>query len=295
MKGEAFCPAHVTGFFKAEKGRTCEDAGSQGAGFSISSGVTSRVRVMKSDETGSRVTVSGYEPDETTVSDFVMEEFLKISGERDCFLDVTHEISIPVGYGLGCSGAVALSLSMALNQALGTGLTREETGRIAHKAEIACKTGLGDVLAAYHGGFEIRSRPGAPGVGRVEKINLDAQAVLICFAPISTRRFMNERIDTINGLGGRMVERLAVSKSTAEFQEMSLRFARYADVMTPRMEAVAGDLHENDMGCGVALFGETVFTLVPEGRIHDALRVLSKYTGGIIIRARIDERGARVL
>ena len=49
MEAIAFCPAHVTGFFKAhlnEKGSS-EEFGSTGAGFSITEGVTTRVITSK--------------------------------------------------------------------------------------------------------------------------------------------------------------------------------------------------------------------------------------------------------
>ena len=84
-------------------------------------------------------------------------------------MNIEHEISIPVGYGLGSSSAVALSLSLALDQALNTKLDKNTIGQIAHNAEVNCKTGLGDVLASFHGGFEIRVKPGAPGIGTVTK------------------------------------------------------------------------------------------------------------------------------
>ena len=90
---------------------------------------------------------------------------------------------IPVGYGLGSSSAVALSLSFALDQALGTKLDRSLIGQIAHNAEVNCKTGLGDVLASFHGGFEIRVKAGAPGIGSVEKIhteNISSNNDLLC-------------------------------------------------------------------------------------------------------------------
>ncbi len=41
MRGLAFCPAHITGFFKAELEQLePEKMGSLGAGFSIKDGVT---------------------------------------------------------------------------------------------------------------------------------------------------------------------------------------------------------------------------------------------------------------
>jgi len=51
--------------------------------------------------------------------------------------------------------------------------------KIAHNAEVNCKTGLGDVLASFHGGFEVRVKPGAPGIGTVEKISTDKISVII--------------------------------------------------------------------------------------------------------------------
>ena len=184
MKGLAFCPAHVTGFFKAEINDQLinpEEFGSVGAGFSIQDGVTTKVQVDYSEKMDYKISISGYKSGNTRVSEFVIKEFFKIVKDRKFFIDVKHEISIPVGYGLGCSGAVALSLAMALNEALNTNLSKEKVGQIAHNAEVSCKTGLGDVLASYHGGFEIRTKPGAPGIGALEKVESDTEAILICF------------------------------------------------------------------------------------------------------------------
>ena len=50
--------------------------------------------------------------------------FLKLGNFGNMFFDIQHEITIPVGYGLGSSSAVALSLSYALDQALETKLQR---------------------------------------------------------------------------------------------------------------------------------------------------------------------------
>ena len=196
MEGVAFCPAHITGFFKAHlenNQENLENLGSMGAGFSIRQGVTTKVTVDKknSHDSNFKITTKGYQSDKTDVSEFVLNEFLKIGDFEDQFFDIEHEISIPVGYGLGSSSAVALSLSFALDQALGTKLDKNTIGQIAHNAEVNCKTGLGDVLASFHGGFEVRVKPGAPGIGTVEKISTDKiSVIMICFSPISTNKFI---------------------------------------------------------------------------------------------------------
>ena len=299
MKGVAFCPAHVTGFFKAEldEKNNLEELGSLGAGFSIQKGVKTTVQVRKKteyDDSNFHLNILGYQTDNAQVSEFVIQKFLRLVG-ADVFVDVDHNITVPVGYGLGCSSAVALSLGLALNQALNTGLSKEQVGLIAHRAEIECQTGLGDVLASYHGGFEIRTKSGAPGVGVVKKIKSENYTVvIICFSPISTKKFISERLHSINGLGGKMVTKLEKSKNIIEFQDMSLEFAKYVNVITPKMTRVISDLTRNGINCGVAMFGETVFSLVSKSKVDKVIGVLKKYDDGIVITSKIDNVGARI-
>ena len=284
MKAKAFCPAHVTGFFKAEEG------GSLGAGFSIELGVTTEV--CASEGEGTRIRARGRKPGDLRVSRRVAGRFRRISGFAGK-LEITHELGVPVGYGLGCSAAAALSLAYALDEALGTGLGRQGSARIAHEAELECRTGLGDVLAAYHGGFEVRVCAGAPGRGRVVKMpSGDLAAVIACFAPVSTTEFIKNRMSGINGLGGRMVSELLRGGGAEKFQKMSLEFAEYIDIMTPRMRRAAGCLRE----CGVAMFGETVFALVPAREAEEARRRLgAQYPEAEVLASGIDRRGARLL
>mgnify|MGYP002629917316 FL=1 len=301
MEATAFCPAHITGFFKAhldDSQDNLENLGSMGAGFSIKQGVTTKVKIQTTNNQSSnfKITTHGYQSDKIDVSQYVLNEFLKLGNFSDKFFDIEHDISIPVGYGLGSSSAVALSLSFALDQALDTKLEKTMIGQIAHNAEVSCKTGLGDVLASYHGGFEIRIKPGAPGIGHVEKITTGKiSVIMICFSPISTNKFIKERLSQINGLGGKMVNQLLETKDYCHFQDMSLEFAKYVDVMTPRMQKIVDKLSDNDIKCGIALFGETIFSMVPQNDESKVLKILQKYSDGIIIKSELDDIGARVL
>jgi pantoate kinase len=297
MRGSAFSPAHITGFFKAEldEGKKPELQGSLGAGFSIEKGVTTTVDVEYSEFTDFKIRVSGYQPDNTQVSEFVVREFLK-NLDGNYFVNIHHDIRVPVGYGLGCSAAVALSLSYALNEAFGTRFSREQLGKIAHNAEVICRTGLGDVLASYHGGFEVRVKGGAPGIGQLKKIPAESYcAIMICFSPISTKQFLKERLASINGLGGKMVNKLVQTGDIGQFHEFSVEFAKYVNIITPKMQTVIEDLKSHGIKSGVALFGETIFTLVPENAEGEVVEILEKYPDGIIIRSKIDEIGARLV
>lgn len=293
MQAVAFCPGHITGFFKAEVGqKRPELQGSLGAGFCINKGVTTTVKVTSTYKPHFRIKVTGYQTDNTQVSEFVINEFFKIAKEN-FFVDVEHDSAIPVGYGLGSSGAVALSLAFALNEAMKTNLSRTQIGQIAHNAEIYCKTGLGTVLSSYYGGFEIRTKQGAPGIGSLKKIYSDSSALVICFSPISTKKFIKDELPRINGLGGKMVDKLLKSRDYQDFLDMSLEFAKYVDVITPKMDSVIKDLQSNGFKCGVAMFGETVFTLVPRSKEDQVMQILKRYDG-IVIQSKIDKSGARV-
>ena len=296
MRAKAFSPAHITGFFKAElDGKEPNQLGSLGAGFSIQKGVKTTVNVRSKTEhdiNNYAIRVKGFNTGDIRVSEYVLNEFLL----DEKYFDVTHEIDVPVGYGFGCSGAVALSLAIALNDALKYGYTKTKVAQIAHKAEIKCQTGLGDVLASYHGGFEIRTKSGAPGIGEVQRIipKEKLEVMIICFNPISTKKFLKEKISLINGLGGKMVQKLVKSQDMDEFQDMSVKFAQYIHVITPKMNKVIKDLHDNGIKCGIALFGETIFSLVTKDKKQKALEILKKYDDGVVITSRIDNSGARL-
>ena len=60
------------------------------------------------------------------------------------------------------------------------------------------------------------------------------------------------------------------------------------------MNKVIKELHENGIKCGVALFGETIFSHVTKEKKQMVLEILKKYDDGIIITSRIDNSGARL-
>ncbi|MDI1495978.1 MAG: GHMP kinase [Cenarchaeum symbiont of Oopsacas minuta] len=290
---KAFCPAHLTGFFMAKKNDRIEETGSLGAGFSIQHGVSTSVEVDMGANLGQSINVSGYSSPDTQVSKSILDEYRKRYDMG--FVNIDHKITVPVGYGFGCSAAAAFSLSIALNAALGSPLTKEEEAGIAHKVDIECKTGLGDVLGAYHGGFEMRYRAGSPGIGCVEKIQTDSSIVIACFSRVSTEKFITERLESVDGLGGRMLEKLVQSKCRVlDFQDMSLEFAEHIGVMTPKIRYAVDALHKVGIKCGVALFGETVFAMVDPTIKELAARTLERLDGCQVIRSQIDNDGARL-
>jgi pantoate kinase len=296
---KAFSPGHITGFFEVPPHDTsCFNflhKGSKGAGFSIEKGIATTAYLYESTKAQYQIWINGIKSRNAEVSKWVIEKYLKLA-DRPYFIRIHHDVEIPIGFGLGSSGAAALSLSYALNQALDTGLSRSQAAQVAHNSEIACNTGLGTVIAEFAGGFEMRTSVGAPGIGSVSKINLDKnyKAVVLCLAPILTRSFLTNRINEINGLGGIMLTKLSASKSVDDFLKMSRRFAEMLGLAEGRCKRPIAALKARGIESSVALFGQTVFTVILQARADEAAAALREF-GGTLIVCSIDSAGARVL
>jgi pantoate kinase len=295
---KAFSPGHITGFFEVPydiSDLPSTHRGSKGAGFSIDKGIETTVYVYDTSKPGYELWINGIKTHNAEVSQWVVEEYLKFA-DRPYFISIHHDVEIPVGFGLGSSGAAALSLSYALNRALDAGFDRTQAAQIAHRAEIACNTGLGTVIAEFAGGFEIRTGAGAPGIGSVSKIDLnkDYKAIILCLAPILTKSFLTNRMNEINGLGGVMLTKLSASKSIDEFLKMSHSFAETLCLTEGRCKGPIAALKTRGIESSVALFGQTVFTVISQEMAANAVYALMEFGGNLIV-CNIDMTGARVL
>ena len=295
---KALSPGHITGFFEVPHDTHSFDflhKGSKGAGFSIDRGIATTAYLYESAKPQYQIWINGIKSRNAQVSKWIVEEYLKLA-DRPYFISVHHDVEIPIGFGLGSSGAAALSLSYALNQALDTGLSRTQAAQIAHNADIACNTGLGTVIAEFAGGFEMRTSAGAPGIGSVSKINLDKnyKAIVLCLAPILTKSFLTNRINEIDGLGGIMLTKLSESRSVDDFLKMSHRFAEMLSLTEGRCNGPIAALKTRGIESSVALFGQTIFTIISEERAAEAAGALRGF-GGTLIVCNIDMTGARVL
>ena len=92
MIGEAFCPAHLTGFFTIRKNNNVQETGSLGAGFSIRLGVNTSVEIEFDATPGMQIKVLGYTSSDTRVSEQIVSEYRKkfrwFSPDTTCNNDV---------------------------------------------------------------------------------------------------------------------------------------------------------------------------------------------------------------
>jgi len=301
FEATAFSPAHITGFFQIFDGpRNPLLKGSRGAGVSLTKGVRTTVSVKKSARKIVEIKMNGKRTDTAEVSKSVADAFISLVG-ANCRLLVEHEVEVPIGCGLGSSGAGALSLALALNEVLGLSLSKVEAAQVAHVAEVKCRTGLGTVIAETFGGMEIRVKPGAPGIGEIKPIRVDDDYLVAClpFGPLSTRKALTDpRLHrTINKYGGKLVDEFVRKPHVSAFLEFSRSFAESTSLTTQRVKKVLTDADNEGFICSMAIFGETVFSLVRQNEVEKLLRIFRKHAQSQhgLITVEIDRVGARVL
>ncbi|OLD14808.1 MAG: hypothetical protein AUI50_05145 [Crenarchaeota archaeon 13_1_40CM_2_52_14] len=295
--GLSFSPCQITGFFSIHD--TLSDPlkiGSTGAGMSLQQGVTTSVRIKRASQSKIAISFNGKPLANPLVSRTVVREHLERSSET-LRVNVSHRGSLPMGCGYGTSGAGALSLSLALNQALGSHLSKIEAAQIAHKAEVKHKTGLGTVTSAFYGGLVIRTRAGAPGIAEVKKVNPSSSLRVVsgAFGPISTSGVLTNSglRKRINSCGRGLVPLQVKSPETKTLLRLSKRFADCLGLFSPRLRGALAKMERKQIVSSMMMIGESLFTVVQRDLVSEA-KASIKSAGLIPVVSKISRQGAVV-
>jgi pantoate kinase len=297
----AFAPCHITGVFQIfDESVDALCIGSKGAGVSLNLGAKTSVRIKKGNGYRLRVNINNHVANSAQISEHVVDAFLsRCAGAANSEITVEHQVEAPIGAGFGTSGAGALGLALALNEALGLGLSRIEAAQLAHVAEVECKTGLGTVIAETFGGLEIRVKPGAPGVGEIKCLPIPENVVVAChvFGPLSTRKFLTDRgtRSRINRFGGDLVDELLEAPTTLNFMRLSRQFAEHVGLITQNVRGVLNAADKVGVVCSMPMFGESVFTITDEENVEGILQIFQEHgsTGQTIV-SKVNHGGARL-
>jgi len=143
-------------------------------------------------------------------------------------MGIVAKAPFELGKGFGLSAALSLAISLLTAHHV-NGYTLEKAARLAHEAEVMYSTGLGDVIAEYYGGLEIRVKPGPPGIGVVEKIPVKKNIeLLVASLPgLEYTPQMLSRIGTnVYNMSYKMVFQLLDDPSIEKFFEYANTFTR---------------------------------------------------------------------
>jgi len=306
-RAEAFSPGGISSFFeicdKASNGVTIADperVGARGGGFVISKGVYTQVEVSDADTSTIEILINGKPAPEAETSRKVAESLLNVAGTTQS-VTIKHIVEIPIGAGFGTSAAGALGIALSLSETLGLKLTYNQLGRVAHVAEVRCKTGLGTVGPIMLGGCILSVEPGGPGIGIVDRIPIarDYSIVTGTFGPTATKQVLSspEKRREVNLWGKRTLDLILEEPSLENFLRRSLEFAEKTGFATNQTKKLVR-LAESSGAVGVAqnMVGEAVHAIARQEnskRIVEAFKeVLPKEQ---VLESTIDFQGARLI
>ena len=265
MTVSLFIPSHITGFFSIENNPDPLKNGSCGAGFLLDRGVKTTIKNS-----------SEFKIDVNQGSDIVINEVLKYF-DVDKSFKIIQDIQFPIGGGFGTSAASALSLSLALNEFFDYGYSRIECGQIAHKVEVALSGGLGDVIGQTGSGLVLRTRPGAPGVGKIESFEEELFIATKFLGKIDTASVIqdHEYKKTISDNGHECLEKFKKNSNVENFLRLSLEFSQNTKLMTDEVQSLVNYFNSLDdiLGSSMAMLGNTVFAFADNETTFKDLKI----------------------
>jgi len=277
----AFCPGHISGYFRRVNGTTSADTGSTGAGIVISEGVTSTV--TRADRVSIHITRTDADG-KTGNPDMDVGLLSSVMDRLGVAAAVVTECRLPIGAGFGLSAAALLATLTALNRLYNLHLTDRDIALMAHEAEVAFRTGLGDVAACQGGGRVVRKGPGIDAV--IERqFDLTEPLYAVSFGPIHTPSVLGspQQMERVSAAFPQ-----ALPKNADEFFRLSARFTYKSGLLTPEVREVLERCRALSVPASMTMLGNGVFAY---GR--NARGLLSPY--GTVYEFSMATSGARLV
>ncbi|MCX8151025.1 MAG: hypothetical protein N3D85_05955 [Candidatus Bathyarchaeota archaeon] len=304
---QAFAPAGLSSFFEicdqTEAGVPIADperVGARGGGFGLRHGVLTTVSISEAERNSIRVFMNGKVAPEAETTRTALRMLLDKT-EKTYAVVVRHEISVPVGAGFGTSAGGALTAALAFSKALGLPLTFNQIGKIAHVAEVRCKTGLGTVGPLMVSGCVLTIEPGAPGISVIDRIPLRSEYVVVVglFGPTPTRQVLSsaEKRLEVNRYGRKTLEAILDEPTLENFLACCWDFSEKAGFATERIKQLAR-LAKGAGAIGYAqnMLGEAIHAVTFKENAVDVAeafkQVLPKTN---ILVSELDFQGARLV
>ena len=259
-KAKAFAPANISCIFKIYHNKNPRWMGSYGIGFTLNEGVV--VEAIKSIKT--KILFNNREINLPTIKSVVK----KLTDKN---VNINIKSKLPLGCGFGLSGACSLAAAYAVNKLLDLRKSKKELGIIAHTAEVENKTGLGDVVNQYYGGFLAKFKPSSYFIAKRIPIN---NKYVYCryFSKISTKSIITNikiRNKINNSATGALnkIKNLIKSNKNIQFKEIikiSKEFAINSGLLTNKktIETIK-NIEKNNGKASMIMLGNSVFSDKP--------------------------------
>jgi pantoate kinase len=304
---KAFSPAGISSFFeicdRTPDGKTIVDlelVGARGGGFGLVKGVLTEVSVAESKQSDIRVFINGKSFPEAETTKTVAKTLLE-KVDKKYAVTIEHRVEVPIGAGFGSSAAGALGTAFALSDALGLHFTYNQLGRIAHVAEVKCRTGLGTVGPLLLGGCIVTVEPGAPGYSIIDRIPITADHRIVAgvFKSWPTKEVLAspEKLKKVNDWGRKTVEAILAEPSLETFMRVSKEFAVKTGLATERVKKLIAFAEKvGAVGAAQNMVGEAVHALTTSENLERVLQVFHKVLPREkVLSSKIDLQGVRLL
>lgn len=257
---KAFAPANISCVFKIYEHKNPRWMGSYGIGFTLNEGVIVEVSKAKRNEVVFN-NISINFPTVTSVINKLIKEKIR----------VYIKSKLPLGCGFGLSGASALASAYAINELLNLKKSNKELAIIAHTAEVENKTGLGDVVNQFYGGFCVKLKPSSYFI--VNRLNFNGiNAYCKYFSRISTKSIItNIKIrDKINNAADNSlnkIQQLIKNDENIQFRDIikiSKEFAVDSGLLKDKktIETIK-NIEKNNGNSSMIMLGNAVFSDKP--------------------------------
>jgi pantoate kinase len=261
----AFCPAHITCFFRPDVSGSVPEKGSRGAGIRLGAGTTVHMDEIKGR---TKVTVDGI-ADDARITKHVLEH---MAPGRS--FDVSAECGLPPGQGFGMSASGAIAAALCISEIAGK--SRKEAFEAAHAAEVACGGGLGDVAGLMHEwDVPIRVKAGLPPFGQVTDggIAFEKITLVVLGQKMNTAGVLadDERMRRICAAGDAAMEAFLEDATKESLFRISERFSSEADVRGPEVADTIKVLEKNGARSSMCMLGNSIFTDMPEEEVRSIL------------------------
>ena len=250
----AFCPAHITCFFRPVITDSILKSGSRGVGIRLTAGTTVHIDEIRGN---TKVFING-KADGAKITRHVLEHM----AQDRCF-EVDVESSLPLGQGFGMSAAGAVAAALCLAEI--TGKSRDEAFEAAHTAEVVCGGGLGDVAGLMHeGDVPRRVKEGLPPFGRVvgQNISFERMTLVVLGQKLSTAGVLgdNSKLKRICEAGDAAMDDFPDHATKELLFKISNRFSSEAGVRGPEVTEAMKILSENGIRSSMCMLGNSIFT-----------------------------------
>jgi len=257
ISAKSFAPANISCIFKIYERKNPRWTGSYGIGFTLNEGVIVKVSKAKRTE----IVFNNESINFPTVKSVVE----KLTNEK---LRVYIKSKLPLGCGFGLSGASALATAYAINKLLNLKKSNKELAIIAHTAEVENKTGLGDVVNQYYGGFCFKQKPSSYFI--VKKIPIN-NINIYCkyFSKISTKSIitnqkLKNKINKSASIGLNKIQKLINENKNIKLGDIikiSKEFAVNSGLLRDEktIETIK-NIEENNGNASMIMLGNAVFS-----------------------------------